>query len=120
MAADGGGGRTPTTVPPPFDPEEFARQSELDLRVAPLGKVDPHATEEVPTAPPLNKRVSLNVPLSDLAWFEISEAAQALAARIDGKKTLMELLELMEGATPPVGLEAVAELQDAGVLRYEA
>ena len=126
MAAERGRGRPPTTVPPPFDPEQFARESELAFkavpavtRPAPAPGPDQGATGEAPSAPPLNKRVTLTVPLSDLAWFDLPAPAQALAAAIDGKMTLMELLELLGASDPPVGFEAVAQLQDAGFLRYE-
>jgi hypothetical protein len=108
----GGGGRTPTTVPPPFDPQEFARDSEFALRAAPAS--DMHATAEMPPAPPLNKRVLLSVPESELAWFDLSEGALALAARMDGTTTLNELLD-----SPDHGLEAVGQLHDAGLLKFE-
>ncbi len=109
-----GGGRTPTTVPPPFDPEEYARDSELAVRVA-RPETDLHSTAEMGAAPPLNKRVSINVPMSDLAWFELSEAALSLAERMDGTRTLSELLE----AAPAVDLQAVGQLHDAGVLAFD-
>ena len=38
-------------------------------------------------------RTLLGVPPADLAWFELSDVARALAARIDGTKTLFEILE---------------------------
>jgi hypothetical protein len=94
-------------VPPPFDAERFARESEHSVRLA--------TTTRVPQAPPLGKRVRLSMPAADLGWFELSEAAQRLAARIDGTTTLDELLADAEG----FGVEAVAQLQDAGVLLYE-
>jgi len=110
----GGGGRTPTTVPPPFDPEEYARDSELALRVAsPVSEM--HATAEMPPAPPLNKRVQLSVPESDLAWFDLSEVALTLAACLDGSRTLHELLDQL----PEIDLEAVGQLHDAGLLKFE-
>lgn len=111
----GGGGRSTTTVPPPFDPEEYARDSELALRVAPPAS-DMHETAEMPPAPPLNKRVHLSVPESELAWFDLSEAALTLAACVDGTKTLHDLLDQL----PEIGLEAVGQLHDAGLLKFEA
>jgi len=111
----GSGGRTPTTVPPPFDPEEYARDSELALRVAPAPPAsDMHATAEMPPAPPLNKRVQLTVPESELAWFDLSAGALALASRMDGSKTLNELLD-----SPDHDLEGVGQLHDAGLLQFE-
>lgn len=107
--AEGGGG-APTTVPPPFDPQEYARDSEVELR---------SAADQRPTAPmappPLTKRVRLAVPISDLAWFGLSEETMALVRRIDGEHTLLEMLE---GASEEL-LAAVSKLHDAGALRYE-
>jgi hypothetical protein len=68
------------------------------------------------TPPPLNKRVRLAVPEADLAWFEMSEGAKALVGRIDGTKTL---LELMETIPSPDFLRAVAELHDMRLLAYD-
>lgn len=112
----GGSGKTPTTAPPPFDPEQYARDSEMALKVASEREPRHHSTAEVPPAPPLNQLVRLNVPLADLAWFDLSEGALALAERIDGTHTLLELLEGLAGTA---GVEAVAQLHDAGVLAYE-
>ena len=117
----GGGGRSPTTAPPPFDPEQYARDSEMALRtVRPAGfdkrSDDSKSTAEIVSAPPLNKRVRINVPASDLAWFDLTESALALAQRIDGTKTL---LELMEAAAVPGDVEAIAQLHDQGLLEYE-
>jgi hypothetical protein len=99
-----------TTAPPPFDPEEFARYSETSI------PVPPDARRTAPLAPPpLNKRVSLAVPLEDLEWFELSDEAKALLPRIDGTQTLFEL---MEGSASQEFLRAVAELHDARLLAF--
>lgn len=100
------------TSPPPFNPEEFAKSSESALRVGSDFKL---TTKQV-TAPPLNRRVRLAVPEADLAWFEMSPSAKALLERIDGTRTL---LELMETIPSPDFLRAVAELHDARLLAYE-
>jgi hypothetical protein len=104
--------KQPTTAPPPFNPEEFARSSESALRVA----SDYKLTTQVSTPPPLNKRVRLAVPEADLAWFEMSDEAKALLGRIDGKTTLLELMETVPSTE---FLRAVAELHDARLLAYE-
>lgn len=109
----GGRGRTPTTVPPPFNPEVYARDSEFALRTS-TPAADMHATAEMPLAPPLNKRVQLSVPESELAWFDLSEGAMSLAARMDGTTTLNNLLD-----SPDHGLEEVSQLHDAGLLKFE-
>jgi hypothetical protein len=128
MAAQRGGGRTPTTAPPLFDPEAFARESEEALKIPAStptlvpprpSRSEPRATKRVHAVPPLNARVALTVPVTDLAWFDLSEGALAIAAEVDGEKTLLELLDLMAERTPPAGLAEVGELQDADVLRYD-
>ncbi len=136
MAEGRRGGRTPTTAPPPFDPVQFARDSEMALRastptplssglvpVAPPPPLPlpppPHSTLQLPSAPPLNKKVSLKVPLSDLDWFELSAPAVALAGALDGEHTLLEIIERMSSESTPAGLDAVAELQDAALLQFE-
>lgn len=112
-----GGGDKPdkpneaTTERPPFDPDAYARSSEALITHA-----RPISTAEVPSPPPLNKRVSMAVPATDLDWFGLSEAALSFTRRIDGTKTL---LELMEGAQDEKTLGIIAELHDAGVLAYE-
>jgi hypothetical protein len=109
-----GGGDKPkdaTTERPPFDPDAYARNSEALINAA-----RPISTAEVPSPPPLNKRVSMAVPAADLDWFGLSEAALSFTGRIDGTKTL---LELMEGAQDEKTLNIIAELHDAGVLAYE-
>jgi hypothetical protein len=103
--------KQPTTAPPPFDPEAFARDSEFSLRAS---SPDPKLTPQF-SPPPLNRRVRLAVPIEDLEWFELSADARALLPRIDGTKTL---LELMEGSASPDLLRAIAELHDARLLAY--
>jgi hypothetical protein len=116
----GGDGRTPTTAPPPFDPQQFARDAELAISTVRPANVpldeSGRSTAEVPEGPPLHKRVRINVPAAELAWFDLSEAAVALAALIDGTKTL---LEIIEGGTIAGGVEAVAQLHGHGLLDFE-
>jgi hypothetical protein len=104
----------PPTSPPPFDPEEYARSSESALGAASDFKL----TAQVPSPPPLNKRVRINVPLSDLAWFELSAEAGALAARLDGTTTLFDQME-RSGDHGEDLLRAFSELHDARLLAYE-
>jgi hypothetical protein len=100
-----------TTERPPFDPDSYARNSEALINAS-----RPISTAEVPSPPPLNKLVRMAVPAADLDWFGLSEGALAFTQRIDGTKTL---LELMEGAQDEQTLNVIAELHDAGVLAFE-
>lgn len=102
----------PSTAPPPFDPEEYARESDAAIAAASDFKV---TTKRI-VAPPLNKKVRLAVPESDLDWFELSDVARAFLRQFDGTKTL---LELMEGNPSPDLLRVVAQLHDARVFAYE-
>jgi hypothetical protein len=105
-------GSGPSTAPPPFDPEQYAKDSDALVRVA----SETLKTTQLAT-PPLNKRVRVAADTEeDLEWFDLSADARALLARIDGTKTL---LELMEGNPSTELLRAVAELHDAKLLVYE-
>ena len=104
----------PTTAPPPFDPEEFARSSESSLEAASDFKL----TAQLPTAPPLNKRARLSVPPSDVAWFDLSPEAMLLCDSLDGTRTLLELLEC-PGPEPRPTLATVAELHEARLLAFD-
>jgi hypothetical protein len=104
----------PTTAPPPFDPEEYARSSESTLEIASDFKL----TAELPTPPPLNKRVRLAVPPSDIAWFDLSPEAMLLCDHLDGTRTLLELLE-RPGPEPRPTLVTVSELHEARLLAFE-
>ncbi len=87
-----------------FDPVHGTRTAERD----PMEKT----TTKLPKAPPLERRVSVAAP--DLSPFDLSDAARALAATLDGTRTLQEILDRSPGAMP-----AVAELYDARVLVFE-
>ncbi|HEY6463195.1 MAG TPA: hypothetical protein VIY73_23660 [Polyangiaceae bacterium] len=108
--------KQPTTAPPPFDPEAFAKDSETNLRVGSGASSDSRRTTQILPPPPLNKRVRLAVPIEDLEWFELSAEARGLLERLDGKHTL---LEIMEGNPSPTLLKAIAELHDARLLAFE-
>jgi hypothetical protein len=105
-AGDGAGDSK--TAPPPFDPEQYARDSETELEPALT------STKKVAPAPPLNLPVRLTVALADLAWYELSPAALELAGRVDGRRTGLELLE----GGREEAFEAFAQLHAAGALSY--
>jgi hypothetical protein len=101
----------PSTAPPPFDPEEYAKKSDAAVRIASDFKLTAQLSP-----PPLDKRVRLAVPETDLAWFELSPEAAAIVAQIDGTKTLFDL---MEADPSPERLRAFAELHEAHILAYD-
>jgi len=91
------------TVPPPFDPAEYARQSEMKLRiaapVAPPASVDDgwdddgvvEVAEDDESVPPAMSAVPLAiVSIDDLGAADAR--ARALFAAIDGTSTLEEIL----------------------------
>jgi hypothetical protein len=109
-----GRGEDRSTAPPPFDPAEYARESESQLRVDP----DHKPTTQIRSLPKLKARVRIVATDADLEWFEMSDEARALLARVDGKKTLLELME--EAGVPAADvLRAFGELHDLKLLAYD-
>jgi len=99
-----------TTVRPPFDPEQFARES--DSRIA----IEAEPPSDRPTAPPPpglppyaadlsapkhpapgsvgpDAVPSLTVARDDLDWFELPRLARELLVHVDGRSTLAILCE---------------------------
>ncbi|MGH7293714.1 MAG: hypothetical protein ACRELB_02220, partial [Polyangiaceae bacterium] len=96
---------------PPFDPEQFARESDSRLKVAdrassPLGSGSPSGVILASDAPPdLQEEVGGaeglgldldSVPLlaasrEELEWVDLSDEASALVAYVDGVATLEEI-----------------------------
>jgi hypothetical protein len=100
-----------STVRPPFDPLEFARDSESMVRI---GETDPASAR--PTAPPppgmpqyqagltsgmmhslanvgVDTVPTLAVTLEDLEWFDLPEATALLLVLVDGTATIGVLSE---------------------------
>jgi hypothetical protein len=96
------------TVRPPFDPVEFARQSELTTVPPPAGASgpdDPVVTNESTTVEVSTVEVStvevlfveadtiptLAVAREDLEWFELSPAVNELLKFIDGEASIAQV-----------------------------
>lgn len=98
----------PTTVPPPFDPVEFARESDTHQRLldateraelrptvpppptypAEVGASAPRAAIDAGTVP------CLAIAREDLEWFGISPTAAGVLRHVDGLATLGTLAEV--------------------------
>ncbi len=93
--------RDETTVRPPFDPVEFARQSEMST-VPPAGQVpdlDSVASDPVVSSETIHEVLfveadtvpALAVAREDLEWFDLAPAVRAFLGHIDGEAALNEV-----------------------------
>ncbi len=97
---------TVSTVRPPFDPLQFARESESNVRI---GETDPPSKRPTAPAPPgippyqagvtsgtmaslgsvgLDTVPALAIAQDDLSWFELPQPAAKLVAEVDGRITI--------------------------------
>jgi hypothetical protein len=121
-----------TTVRPPFDPEEYARESDSKIRI----EASPPSAR--PTAPPppglpqytpglasgtmhsLGSVSSDAVPAlamaeEDLAWFDLPKVARALILFIDGQSTLGAIC-VRAGLALDAAMAACHELERQGIV----
>lgn len=87
-----------TTVRPPFDPEQYARESDAEIRL------QSEPTSDRPTfAPPSPMPIPLaqitDVPVlaisrEDLDWFELPPPARNLLRQVNGRDTVDALAKL--------------------------
>jgi hypothetical protein len=108
------------TVRPPFDPVEFARQSELST-VPPPGQVpdlDPVISSETTlevlfvdgeTIP------ALAVAREDLEWFDLAPAVRALLRHVDGEAPVSDVCARV-GQTLDDGIMLVEQLVRDGLI----
>jgi len=97
----------PPTVPPPFDPELFARESESKLRV---DAVPPSARPTLPpaagpAAPPPSSIPVLALARDDLEGFEMSATARVLVRHVNGRDSLEVLAVRTAMSLPEVAAE---------------
>jgi len=125
--------QTISTVRPPFDPLEFARDSESSIRI---GETDPASAR--PTAPPppglpqyqagltsgtmhslanvgSDTVPSLAVAGEDLAWFELPEPAATLLGHVDGAVNIGALCT-RAGVTLDAAMVIFHELARQGIV----
>ncbi|HEY8092072.1 MAG TPA: hypothetical protein VIF09_29625 [Polyangiaceae bacterium] len=120
------------TVRPPFDPEEFARASESEIRI------DTQPPSAKPTAPPppnmpqylpgltsgtmislgsiaSDAVPSLAVAREDLDWFDLAQPVRELLARVDGHETIATICERC-GLELDRGMGAIHDLARDGIV----
>ena len=107
-----------TTVRPPFDPQEFARDSESRLRIADVISVDVQLDDSEPppssesatrlavagasrgSAPPPDAVPFRVMAPEDVEWFELDHDALALLDRVNGLKTIARIADTIGVAAP--------------------
>jgi hypothetical protein len=91
--------RAPVTVRPPFDPAQFARDSDRALRAS---EASSSPSNDAPPAPALDLRVDavvedwvplLAIPRAELEWMDLKPLACALLLRVNGCSTVREIAE---------------------------
>jgi hypothetical protein len=127
---------TRSTARPPFDPVEYARESERNLRAAqqiseepitapglvsdPAIRTAPLASElraVAPAAPPALTSVPvISVAREDLEWFDLDEARRELLDRVDGISTLAETLDRARDI--PNAANLLQELAKQGMINF--
>ena len=128
----------PTTRRPPFDPAEFARESEARLLAATEAPASNKPTAPPPGIPPggsipdvqeVEAKVGardalgadaiavLTVARDDVDWFRLSHAATKLLAFVDGVRSL-ETICAMASVTVEDGAAALLDLADQGMVRF--
>lgn len=88
----------PPTVKPPYDTEQFARETDTKIR---MESMPPSARPTVPPpAPePIHMARGTDVPVlaisrEDLEWFELSPSARDLLRQVNGRDTVEALAAL--------------------------
>ena len=128
----------PTTRRPPFDPAEFARESEAKLLAATEAPASNKPTAPPPGIPPggsipdvqeVEAKVGardalgadaiavLTVSRDDVDWFRLSHEATKLLAFVDGVRSL-ETICAMASVRVEDGAAALLELAEQGMVRF--
>jgi hypothetical protein len=107
--------RDPTTRPPPFDPEQYAKDSEMKLRAVSDVMPARRATTKLAAAMdavPLRKSDA-----EDAGWFELGPDSARLLEVIDGKSTLRELGAKL-GMSDTDVMQTALELASIGLVEF--
>lgn len=101
----------PSTKPPP---STFVRTSEKEIRIAAAAR----ATTAMRPLPPLMGRPRVVMEAEAIGWIDLSVGARALADRLDGKTTVLDLAEGTDAAVDAI-FDALVELERAGVIVFD-
>lgn len=122
------------TAPPPFDPDGYARESEVSIQAAMQagatttagGIASPYAASVRSSVSALRVTSEDNeslpkIPVIALSedertWILLEEAADAVLTLIDGVRTVAEVLAAA-GLEPPTGLAIFSRLRAQGVVK---
>jgi hypothetical protein len=119
----------PTTVKPPFDPEQFAKESDSKIRSESEPRIhrDSQPASERPTiSPPSPMPIAVaqisDVPVlaiarEDLEWFELSAPARNLLRQVNGRDTVGALASLFH-QKPDELLEQLEALAREGLVTW--
>jgi DNA-nicking Smr family endonuclease len=114
-------GKERPTVAPPFDPQEYARESESRLRAALESKTVRRAAPSAspaasPSPSPRRDAVPiLAVPLAELTTRALDHRRGFMVSLVDGTSTVETLLDL-SGMPEREAMELLGELLAQGVL----
>jgi hypothetical protein len=107
------------TVRPPFDPEEFARQSELTTAPPPaqVPDLDPVVSTETTEVLFVDEETipSLAVAREDLEWFDLGPIVRNVLRHVDGEITIAKICAQV-GQPPEEGVTLVEQLVRDGLL----
>jgi hypothetical protein len=123
------------TVRPPFDPQEFARQTESRVRV-PESSLSSHLTSTLPPPAELPQYPHdladpdhgpfgpdtipmLAMDPGEFAWFELPPLAHRLLAYVNGQDSVARICELT-GTDLGDALATLADLAREGVISAES
>ncbi len=117
------------TVRPPFDPEEFARESDSLIRIEAAATMPPPAMSDHggagtsgtiaafatvgPEVVPL-----LDIARDDLEWFDLQPVARALLRHVDGRTSVASIAERANVSTNQA-MAVLHELAREGILTWQ-
>ena len=121
--------REPETVRPPFDPEEFARESDSLIRIEAAATMPPPAMSDPSGAGTSGTMTAfaavgpevvplLDVARDDLEWFDLQPVARTLLRHVDGRASVASIAE---SANVPMSqaMAVLHELAREGILTWQ-
>jgi hypothetical protein len=97
------------TAPPPFDPQQYARESESRLRAAEVANPTRRITNVLELVP------SLKVASADLEWFDFTDLQSALVPFVDGEHSVASIVKRC-GRPELEVMRGLLELAQLGVI----